>query len=133
MEEFIKKIKKATRSVDKELDRALYFTESNYQSALLHFFQLQLPSDVSVNREVHINYSLTDGHIIGSGRADIILENSTHSYILELKSNVDIKYLRKYIGQTLRYVRNYKTNKTKIGVLIVFNSHCHEPLVKILK
>ena len=133
MDNYRNLLKIAVTAVDKELDRTLYFTESNYQNALIHLLNRKLP-EVSVNREVHINYKLKDGYVFGSGRADIVLESSTHVIILELKVSVDCKYIRKFIGQTLRYIRNYPTTKKVQGVLIIFNSsHGGEPFIKWVK
>ena len=132
MKEFLPLLKKATEYVDRELDRCLLYTENNYQTCLLYTLK-NLQPNLIVNREVHVNYRLSDQFIFGSGRIDILVETDTHAFILELKANVDCKYVRKYQAQTRRYVQHYETSKIKQGILIVFNSNCAQnPLLKIL-
>ena len=130
MDEFLKILKQSTDAVDTELDRGLLYSENNYQNALIMFLKDFLGEDVAVNREVHINYRLSNGYIFGSGRADIICETKDSVYILELKANSDYKWLKKFSGQTERYVQHYESTKQIYGILILFGN-C-SPIIKVL-
>ena len=126
---FFETLQHCTKLVDNELDRSLLYTESNYQTALLHFLKLNLPK-TAISREVHINYKLSDGTTFGSGRADIICENEDTVFVLELKANTDYKWFKKFSGQTERYVKHFETSKKIIGILVLFGN-C-SPILKIL-
>ena len=127
---FQDKLKEAVDTVDFELDRCMMYTETNYQNALIHCLN-DLLTNTAVCREVHISYRLSDGYIFGSGRADIICEQEEVVYILELKVSCDSKYLKKYCGQTQRYIKHYITSKKKVGILILFNCGS-SPFIKVL-
>ena len=124
----MKQLEIATQKVDQELNRSLLYTENNYQNALIHFLN-PLP-ETAVSREVHISYKLSDGYVFGSGRADIVCETTDTIYILELKANTDYKWIKKFSGQTLRYVNHYGGTKTIVGILILFNCNC-SPIIKV--
>ena len=130
MDEIIIKIKKCCDQVDFELDRYLHYTENNYQNALLHTLATEFPSNYILGREVPLTYKMSDGHIFGTGRIDILLETPELVVILELKANVDCKYLKKFSSQTLRYVKHYPTHKKKKGMCIIFGSG--SPIIKVL-
>ena len=116
--------------VDSELDRSLSYTEANYQNALLHLLRAALPAKSTLCKEVPLTYRLSDGFVFGSGRIDILYETEDTVFILELKSNVDCKWLKKFTGQTMRYVHHYPTTKQKIGIVIIFGT-C-SPIIKVL-
>ena len=130
MEDILVSIKKCCDSVDFELDRYLHYTENNYQNALLYTLAAEFPSEYILGREVPLTYKLSNGFIFGTGRIDILIETPERIVILELKANVDCKYLKKFSAQTLRYVKHYPTDKPKHGVCIIFGS-C-SPIIKVL-
>ena len=130
MDVIIKQIRKCCEHVDFELDRYLHYTENNYQNALLHTLRTEFPMDFILGREVPLTYKLSNGFIFGTGRIDILIETPKFVLILELKANVDCKYLKKFSAQTLRYVKHYPTDKIKRGICIIFGS-C-SPIIKVL-
>ena len=126
---FIDTLRQCATLVDNELEKTLHYTESNYQTALIHFLKKKLPNS-SISREVHINYKLSCGTTFGSGRADIICEDKDSVWVLELKANSDYKWMKKFTGQTERYVRHFKTDKNICGILVLFGN-C-TPILKVL-
>ena len=127
---FIQILDTCCKLVDSELDRTLNYTESNYQNALLHMLRSHTNPNTILCKEVSLTYKLSDGFVFGSGRIDILCETSDVVYILELKNNVDCKWLKKFTGQTLRYVKHYNTLKKRVGILIIFGT-C-SPIIKLL-
>ena len=127
---FIQILDMCCKLVDSQLDRSLNYTESNYQNALLHLLETHTDQNTILCKEVSLTYKLSDGFVFGSGRIDILCETGDNVYILELKNNVDCKWLKKFTGQTLRYVKHFNTNKKKVGILIIFGT-C-SPIIKVL-
>ena len=130
MDRLVTTIQTCCDIVDSELERDLHYTENNYQNALLHTLRNKFPSNYILGREVPLVYKLSDGFIFGAGRIDILVETPEFVLILELKAQVDCKYLKKFSSQTLRYVKHYNTDKPKRGMCIIFGS-C-SPILKLL-
>lgn len=101
-----------------ELDPLLMYQESCYQNAMLYFMR-QLINDTQISSEVTIPYRLSNGFVIGHGRADIIIETSDEVHIIELKRGLcKICNAR---SQTRRYMSHFQTRKPIRGTLVVFN------------
>jgi len=127
---FLKLLHTACKRADEELDRNLNYTESNYQNALLHYLRKAVPDEMVCAKEVSVTYKLSDGFCFGGGRIDIICEDATSCWILELKAHADRRMIARFSGQTNRYVKHYPTSVPKCGILIIFGS-C-SPIVKVL-
>ena len=117
--------------VDRQLNRTHSYSESNYQNALIHYLLSNSDPKTTICREVNIVYRLANGFVFGSGRADIIIESEKDCFILELKANVDGKHIKKYFGQCARYVKHYRTNLKKTGLIVLFNCNC-KPIIQML-
>ena len=129
--DFVSTLQQCCQLVDKELTRSHGYSESNYQSALLYFLNQKLDNEFTISREVNVPYMLSCGYSFGSGRADIICENSEEKicYILELKC-ADQRVWKRWFGQLSRYVTHHKTEYQKVGMIVLFNCNT-DPIVKL--
>jgi hypothetical protein len=130
VEEFTTALQIACTNTDQSLEKGLFYSEYNYQNVLLYFLTRELPSTVTISREVHIPFTLQNGLAFGYGKADLVVESEDFVFILELKAFVDMRYSRKYCGQVLKYAEHYNSMKTRIPYLCVFGTTT--PIVKRL-
>ena len=108
-------IRNAFEKTLQELDPCLGYQESVFHKTMLHFLR-----DQNVQSEVIIPYCLTNGHQVGYGRADLILETDERVFVVELKRGaVNVQSAR---SQVKRYVKHFQTAKPMTGVVIVFSA-----------
>ena len=131
--DFLSTLQNCCKLVDQALTRSHGYSESNYQSALMYHLNQKLDNEFTISREVHVPYRLPSGYVFGSGRADIICENTEEKicYILELKA-ADQRVWRKWFGQLNRYVTHHITPCEKVGMIVLFNCNT-DPIVKICR
>ena len=115
-------IQKAVESVIKDLDPKLGYTESNLQRALQH----HLSKSGFVQSEVCVPYYFVDQGVeiyCGVGRMDLLYTpfKEKVKYILELKRSDKRMHPETFFPQVRRYLKHFKTNLKKVGVLIVFD------------
>ena len=115
-------IHKGVELVVKNLDPNLGYTESNLQRALMHY----LSKSGFVQSEVCVPYNFIDEGVeiyCGIGRMDLVYTpfKEKTKYILELKKSDKRMHPETFFPQVRRYVKHFKTNFKKVGVLIVFN------------
>lgn len=130
IDEFTTALQIACTKTDQSLEKGLFYSEFNYQNVLLYFLTRELPSTVTVSREVNIPFTLQNSLAFGYGKADLVVESEEFVFILELKAFVDMRYSRKYCGQVLKYAEHYNSMKTRIPYLVVFGPT--SPIVKRL-
>lgn len=115
-------IQKAVESVIKDLDPKLGYTESNLQRALQH----HLSKSGFVQSEVCVPYYFVDQGVeiyCGVERMDLLYTpfKEKVKYILELKRSDKRMHPETFFPQVRRYLKHFKTNLKKVGVLIVFD------------
>ena len=98
------------------IDTSLHYTEQCYSNLIR---KILLNNDFIVNTEVHCCYRTPCGISFGFGKIDILVETDNEVFIIELKANV--KSVDRSISQVKRYMLHFKTNKTKHGILAMYN------------
>ena len=107
-------IRNAFDNTLQELDPCLGYQESVFHKTMLYFLR-----DQTVQSEVVIPYCLSNGHQVGYGRADLILETDERVFVVELKrGSVNLGSAK---SQVKRYIKHFKTPKPMTGVVTVFN------------
>ena len=108
-----------------DLDTCFDYQESVYQHAMMYFLQQEFGTSY-VSKEVTIEYRLRDGHYVGHGRADLVVETPTDVFIIELKRWFCNFYRAR--SQVKRYMAHFPTHKRIRGFLCVFcvNPSCEE-------
>ena len=107
------------------IDTSLYYTELCYSNLIR---KILIKNDFIVNTEVHCCYRTPCGISFGFGKMDILVETENEVFIIELKANV--KSVDRSISQVKRYMLHFKTNKTKHGILAMYNSG-FKPIITI--
>lgn len=124
-------IRECIEETNNLLNHRFYYLESHYQTVLVGLLRAKFGSIFSVSTEVALPYKLDNGIVFGYGKIDIILENETNIFILELKANHFKKNHKSFLGQLRRYLYHCSNpkNKTKIGILVVFGEPATVTLV----
>jgi hypothetical protein len=107
------------------IDTSLYYTEQCYSNLIR---KILLNNDFIVNTEVYCCYRSPCGISFGFGKIDILVETENEIFIIELKANV--KNVDRSISQVRRYLLHFKTNKTKYGILAMYNCG-YKPIITI--
>ena len=107
------------------IDTTLYYTEQCYSNLIR---KILLKNDFIVNTEVHCCYRTPCGISFGFGKIDILVETENEVFIIELKANV--KSVDRSIAQVKRYMLHFNSNKTKHGLLAMYNCG-YKPIITI--
>jgi len=103
------------------IDTSLHYTEACYQDLLRQRFERNA---LHVRTEVMVPYVTEDGITFGFGRIDMLVETETEHIIIELKANVyGGKTRQRAVNQLKRYLTHYKSNKKKLGLLVMYNTN----------